>query len=129
MSPAIVATVALVALSGGFIVGYLVTKARQLAAFERLGVDQRTSVGLYLRRKVAETGVESDVPQTCTTCEEVLAANAVMAGALLEHDRRQVEMGDTQDFGLASTMRLESTDDGPMPAALPKRPSSSGPTE
>jgi hypothetical protein len=126
MSPAIVGAVAMVALIGGFIVGYLVVKARHLAELERLGVDQRTSVQLYLRRKVAETGVDIDTPQTVTSCKEVMAANATMAAALLEHDRRQVEMGDTQEFGLASTMRLEATDDGPMPADLPQRPTNSG---
>lgn len=123
MHPVIVGAIAVVALGGGFVIGYLILKARHLAELERLAADQKSSVQLYLSRKVAETGVEIGNLRTSTSCEEVLSANVTMATALLEYDRRQVEMGDTQDFGLASTMRLKSTDDGPVPTDLPKLPS------
>lgn len=118
MHPAIVGAVAVVALGGGFVIGYLVLKARRRAELERLAADQQASVQLYLRRKVAETGVDIGNPQTGTSCDEVLAANVTMATALLEHDRRQVELGDTQEFGLASTVRLQSTEG----EHVPKRP-------
>jgi len=119
MHPAIVGVIAVVALGGGFVIGYLVLSARHVAELDRLAADQQPSVTLYLRRKVAETGVDIGAPQTSTSYQEVLAANITMATALLEHDRRQVEMGDTQEFGLASTMRLQSTVNGPVPADQP----------
>lgn len=122
MHPAIVGVIAATALTGGFVIGYLVLKGRQRAELERLAVEQQSSVQLYLRRKVAETGVDIGNLETPTSCEEVLGSNVTMANALLEHDRRQVELGDTQEFGLASTMRLQSTEDGAVPAGLPKPP-------
>ncbi len=129
MHPAIVGVIAVVALGGGFAIGWLIFKARHVAQLDRLAAQQQPSVTLYLRRKVAETGVDIGSPQTSTNFDEVLAANVKMANALLEHDRRQVEMGDTQEFGLASTMRLQSTADGPVPAdqlsGLPKLPDAS----
>lgn len=124
MHPAIVGVIALVAVSGGFVIGYLVSKANQRAALERLSVEQQSSVQLYLRRKVAETGVDIGSLETPTSGEDVLGSNVTMANALLEHDRRQVELGDTQEFGLASTMRLQSSDAGAVPAGLPKAPKS-----
>ena len=117
-----VAVATIAALGGGFLIGYLILKARHRSELERLAADQQTSVQLYLRRKVAETGVEIGNPVTGTGAHEVLAANVTMASALLDHERRAVEMGDTQEFGLASTMRLQSTEDGPVPTDLPKLP-------
>ena len=129
MNPAIVSAIAVVALGGGFVIGYLIFKARQRAVFERLAADQQSSVQLYLRRKTAETGVDIGSPNIGTSCEEVLAANVTMATALLEYDRRQVELGDTQEFGLASTMRLQSSEDGAVVADLPTLPSKKNPSE
>ncbi len=117
-----VGVVVAVSLAAGFVVGYLIVKARQRAELDRWAAEQQTSVQLYLRRKVAETGVDIGNPVTGTDCQEVLAANVTMATALLDFERRAVEMGDTQEFGLASTMRLQSTEDGPVPTDLPKLP-------
>jgi hypothetical protein len=122
MHPAITGAIAVIALGGGFAIGYLVLTARQHTALERLAAEQQSSVQLYLRRKVAETGVDIGAPPTGTSCEEVLAANVTMATALLAHDRRQIEIGDTQEFGLASTVRLQSTEGGPVSADLPDLP-------
>ena len=111
-----------VALSVGFLLGFLIVKARQRSELDRWAADQQTSVQLYLRRKVAEAGVDIGNPVTGTDCQEVLAANVTMATALLDFERRAVEMGDTQEFGLASTMRLQSTKDGPVPTDPPEPP-------
>lgn len=117
-----VGAVVVVSVLAGFVVGYLIVKARQRAELERLAADQVTSVQLYLRRKVAETGVDIGNPVTPTSSHEVLASNVTMASALLDFERRAVEMGDTQEFGLASTMRLQSTEGGPVPTDLPELP-------
>ncbi len=119
MHPAIVGAVAVVALGAGFLIGYAIRKGRQHAELEQLTADQQSSVQLYLRRKVAETGVDIGNPNTGTGYEEVLQANVTMANALLDHDRKAVELGDTQEFGLASTMRLQSTEEGAVVTGLP----------
>jgi len=122
MHPAIIGAAAAIALGGGLLVGYLICKSRDRAELDRLAADQQISVGLYLRRKVAEAGVDIGDPPMGTSGPEVLAANVTMASALLEFERRAVEMGDTQEFGLASTMRLQSTQDGPAIVGLPELP-------
>jgi len=121
MHPAIAGVVAVVALAGGFYIGNVIRKARQRAELEALAAEQQSIVGLYLRRKVAESGVDIGDPHRGTSAEQVLEANVTMAKALLEHDRRAVEMGDTQEFGLASTMRLQSTQEGAVATELPAK--------
>jgi hypothetical protein len=108
MGPVIIAISAVVAAIVGFVIGALVTRSRVRQELERLAAEQTRSVQLYLRRKVAETGVDIGDPALGTEPQDVLDANARMAEALLAHERKAIELGDTQELGLARTVRLKS---------------------
>ena len=108
MGPVIIAVAAVVAAIVGFALGAMITRNRVRQQLERLVAEQTRSVQLYLRRKVAETGVEIGEPSMGTDAQDVLDANVRMAEALLNHERKAIEMGDTQELGLARTMRLKS---------------------
>lgn len=110
MSPVLVAGIAAGALLLGGLIGYLIARARHDRAMERLAGDLQNSVGLYLRRKVAEAGLDpGEAVRAVGNPESVLRANGSLAATLLQQERRQVELGDTQELGLARTMRLKST--------------------
>ena len=108
MSPVIIAVAAVVAAIVGFALGAMITRGRVRNELERLAGEQTRSVQLYLRRKVAETGVDIGETHFGSAPEDVLEANARMATALLEHERKAIELGDTQELGLARTVRLKS---------------------
>lgn len=109
MSPVLVAGIAVGALAVGMLIGYLVAGARRDRAMERLAGDLQNSVGLYLRRKVAEAGLDPTEALNARGPESVMRANGSLASALLQREREQIELGDTQELGLARTMRLKST--------------------
>ncbi len=113
MHPAIAGLIAMATLCAGTWLGFLIRARRSRAEEDRLAAEQRSSVQLFLRRKVAETGVDIGDQSMGSTCRDVLASNARMARALLDHERRTIETGDTQELSLASTVRLQSTDAGP----------------
>ena len=118
MHPAVVAIVGLVAFVLGLVIGLLQARARARRLMEQHVDDQLASVQLYLKRKVAEHGLD---PPTVTTSRElpgVLRDNHLLAKALLDHERKQIEMGDTQEFGLASTMRLQTPTDIAVPEVV-----------
>ncbi|MFH2010349.1 MAG: hypothetical protein ABI333_27370 [bacterium] len=115
MPPVLIAVIGAAASVVGFVAGVLFARARTRGRLERLAADQQTSVQLFLRRKVAEAGVDLDDLRQGHRFGEILAANVKMATALLTHERKTIEMGDTQEFGLASTMRLESQTGVPLP--------------
>jgi hypothetical protein len=78
---------------------------RQLAALAQAHAD---TVQLYLRRRLAEMNLDA-VPLPPAPAPEVVLDNAVhMASRLLNHERKQIEMGDTQELGMASTLRIAS---------------------
>lgn len=109
MSPVLVAGIAAGALIVGGLVGYLIALGRHHRAMEQLAGDLQNSLGLYLRRKVAEAGLDPTEALQAGSPEDFLRANGDLAAALLEQERRQIEMGDTQELGLARTLRLKST--------------------
>lgn len=84
------------------------------------------SVGLYLRRKVAEEGLEPGEIPSEGDPSAMLSHYTTMAETLLNRERREIETGDTQEIGLARTMRLESTDEL---VAAGKTGETSGPDE
>ena len=108
MGPVIIAIAAVAAAVIGFALGVVITRGRVRSELERLAADQTLSVQLYLRRKVAEAGVDIGDPNMGTNPDEVLDANMRMANALLTHERKAIELGDTQELGLARTVRLKS---------------------
>ena len=111
MEPAVVAAIAAGALIVGLLLGIGLSKARHQRALERLAGDQQNTVGLYLRRKVAEAGIDPGDVLSQSGPQESLDANRSLAQALLDKERRAMEMGDTQEIGLARTMRISSTDE------------------
>jgi hypothetical protein len=111
MEPAIVAAIAAGALVLGIGIGMALTRGRHQRELERLAGDQQNTVGLYLRRKVAEEGIDPGRIHIQPGAQEALDSNRALAQALLDKERRAMEMGDTQELGLARTMRLESTDE------------------
>jgi hypothetical protein len=119
MLPAIVAGVGLVAVLVGICIGVIFTRARVTREQERLGAEQNNTVGLYLRRKIAETGADIDDLNLGQSFDDVLEDNRRMAERLLSRERQQLELGDTQEIGLASTMRLESK--GELDVPVPKK--------
>ena len=78
---------------------------RQLSA---LAQAQAETVQLYLRRRLAELNLDAVPLQPAPAPEVVLDHAAQMADRLLHHERKQMEMGDTQELGMASTMRIAS---------------------
>jgi hypothetical protein len=109
MSSALVAGIAAAALLLGGLIGYLVAASRHSRAMERLAGDLQNNVGLYLRRKVAEAGIDATEALHAVGPEALLRAHASLATELLNLERQQFELGDTQELGLARTMRLKST--------------------
>lgn len=81
------------------------------AVLERVVSRLQPTVGLYLRRKVAEAGLEPGEIPSNGDPGAMLGHYTTMAKTLLNQERREIEMGDTQELGLARTMRLESTDE------------------
>ena len=89
----------------------LLQRRRAQALLTRVASRLQPSVGLYLRRKVAEAGLDPGALPNEADAGAQLEHYATMAEALLAHERRTIEMGDTQEIGLARTMRMESTDE------------------
>ena len=108
MNPAILVGVGVGATIAGFVLGKVITAAQGARRLEALAAEQQTSVQLILQRKVAEAGIDPGDHVGGHSFDDILAGNVKLANALLTHERQQIEMGDTQEFGLASTMRLES---------------------
>ena len=110
MHPALIAAIALACAACGLVLGRWLGRARLLREQQRRATRQGGSVHLYLSRKTAEAGLELDDYGTKTTFDEILDANHSLATKLLEYDKKQVELGDTQEFGLAATSRLSTLD-------------------
>jgi hypothetical protein len=111
MPPAAIAAIAAAATLVGVIIGVGLIRRRTRRVLERLAGDHQNSVGLYLRRKVAEAGLDPGDLSAPNGPLDLLELNRRLAETLLDHERRTLEMGDTQELGLARTMRLESTDE------------------
>jgi len=107
-------TALLAALLGGAsaALGLLLGRHRlEKAILEHVVSRLQPTVGLYLRRKTAEEGMDpGDLPSEGDP-SGMLGSYTAMAEALLVRERREIETGDTQEIGLARTMRLESTDE------------------
>lgn len=109
MSPLVVSGLCVGALALGAVLGFLLASARHQRRLEQLAGEQQNSVGLYLRRKVAEAGIDPGELGASRGPEASLGSNVVLATSLLDRERHQIELGDTQELGLARTMRLKST--------------------
>ena len=105
------AYIGLTLLIGGVVgawVGSMIVARRARRQLASLAQAQADTVQLYLRRRLAELNLDA-VPLPPAPAPEAVLDHAVrMADQLLHHERKQIEMGDTQELGMASTMRIAS---------------------
>lgn len=86
---------------------------------KRVSLRLRAHVEPYLMRKASEHGMK-DLPSTTSPSQhpdQILHAVCTLADRLTEHERAQIELGDTMNMAVSDTMPLSMGSDAPDQAS------------
>jgi hypothetical protein len=98
------------ALSGWFValVVWLALSSRARRHGIQLAVRLRSNLRPYLQRRAVDAGVEVDASSGVGSLEEVVDDLCTVARRLIEHDRSQMELGDTVNMATSATQPMDT---------------------